>query len=254
MMSLRLIVLIILIFNFSNVTSQSNITTRQVVSYYKNGNIRKIENFLTDSCQVFSVDFQDYILVDTCRYGYFKEYYPNGILKILGQYDCDQGKADQTEESCFESSIWYEYDSLGKVNKMTGYDHGVIVFVRYPVKQDVIIVKEDSIWVKLHLYDKINSYLIKRYENNRRLILEFPVMSDHNYWSVYDKQLDILDTGVAYSKKFLNSFKDDDTPENQRYLDVSNLENGRYYVYYKYKPGSQYYHYELEIILKDIID
>lgn len=252
MIKIRLTFLTVLLFNFSEIAAQSDTThnLKQVISYHENGNIKIIENFLSDSCRLFSSTFQDYIQVDTCRDGYFKEYYPKGILKTLGQYDCEFINPSFREDDCFKSGIWYEFDSLGEVSVITRYDVGKPIFYKYPLKRDTLTIKEDSIWVKLDAYHTTNSYLIRRGNYHHGLFLEFPVISSHNYRLVFSKQFNLLIEDIDDYSNFLFRFKEDDLPtKNQRYLDASQLKNGKYYVYYKSLGLTNIY--EIEIILED---
>lgn len=236
-MYFRLFFLIILIFIFLNTKAQTNINTNQVITYFKNGKIQKINNFRIDSCRLYDKELMDYVIVDTCQYGYFKEYYTNGVLKILGQYDCNLERLDTHEADCFKSGIWFKYDSLGKIKEITGYGQGgLLLFKRYPLKQKILFPKEDSIWIRLERYDMTNSYLIKRNKNNRHIFLKFYMLSDHSYWRVFDKHLNLLDFELEDRQNLLFFFKSDDIPTskrpNQDYLDVAKLKSGRYYVYY----------------------
>ncbi len=176
--------------NAQNVPSK---LLKQDIAHYPNGNIHTLKNFVLGGCYLYISDLGTTMLVDTCYYGTFKEYYPNGNIKTLGQYDCKfwdknyQRYKDTTysvSDECFKNSIWYEFDSLGNFKKSILYNKGGEIYYKFPFKRDTFFVKKDSSILKMKNYDKVNSYLIKRSKKNNKLLLEFPELSDHNYWSV----------------------------------------------------------------------
>lgn len=83
------------------------------------------------------------------------------------------------------------------------------------------------------------------------------MLSDHSYWRVFDKHLNLLDFELEDRQNLLFFFKSDDIPTskrpNQDYLDVAKLKSGRYYVYYN-TLSPPIYGYEVELILEDIVE
>ncbi|TAH28400.1 MAG: hypothetical protein EAZ06_10155 [Cytophagales bacterium] len=241
---------------------------QQIIDYYPNGNIKTIKNLVLGKCCMFIEEFGDYMILDTCYYGLFKEYYPNGIIKISGQYDCrfwdkDYKLQDKTnkinlQNDCFKTGVWQEFDSLGKQIKTSLYDaEGYLVFHKYPSKKDTLEVRDDSVMLKLKNYDIKNSYLIRRYKNNKKLFIKFPMPSDHNYVIVFQKPMATLfgskvkgPEDIYKYLKGIKGIKSDDLPKNNTdFMNFSDLKSGIYYV--------QYYSnimniYELEIILEDV--
>lgn len=272
--------IIILIFLLTYPVLSQEIKKRelqQVIDYYPNGKIKAIKNLVLGKCSMFVEEFGDYIILDTCYYGLFKEYYPNGVLKILGQYDCkfwdknyklqDTKSSFNLQNDSFKVGIWQEFDSLGKQTKISFYDDkGYLVFDKYPLKKDTLEARESYVMLKLDKYETKNSYLIKRHKNNKHLFLKFLQYSDHNYWSLYQKPTSILiDKEIRYKGeqgnglRFIKGIKSDDIGgnNNKEFMDISDLNSGIYYLQYKYSPMMLYnyaglYFYEIEIILEDL--
>lgn len=66
-------------------TNVKALKLKQIIAYYPNGNIYEIKNFVNDTCYIRDPNCNyDLVKVDTCAYGYYKQYHANGVLKILG--------------------------------------------------------------------------------------------------------------------------------------------------------------------------
>ncbi len=280
MKKILFVIIIIVFFVVQTIAQNKTIKqnkTRQETTYYPDGKVNTIEDFLADSCTLV-INSYERIKVDTCRYGYFKEYHPNGILKTLGQYDCKlpnvntllpfnfdrsfECEHEEYENDCFKTGIWYRFDTLGGLISNTRYNCGWEgITVQYNLKQDTLVAKGDSTIFKIkeYRYGAGKSYLIKRTINNHCLLLDFFKVSYWHYWYVSDKRYDFLmEEKTSISKKLENDnmmvFKYYDRDFGKQvnnkgdiYVNLSTLKNGRYYIYNNHFYGWDIY----EIILQD---
>lgn len=143
---------------------------------------------------------------------------------------------------------WYEYDSLGTHTKTTIYNYGSPFFHIYPLKEKKIVVSNSGI-VKMDYYDT-NFYTIQRSKKATNLLLEFPESAHINSWCLYYTPGKIICGSkngyyIQISTNAITCTKSSDLPTHKRYLDISNLKNGIYYVYHL---GISYY--ETTIVLE----
>lgn len=250
----------------------SEIHLKKVITYYKNGNIQKFETYRADSCLIYDVSIDEFYYVDSCKDGLIKEWYANGNLKTIGQYEYITSYSNKAEilnilknhpdtirnsySNYHKTGIWYAYDSLGHTEKISRYQYGREIFITVPRKEIILDIVNDSIQIKLYPYLMVNAYIIRRKNNNKKLIIEPYETSNHNYWVIYDKKKELLSRSTTLYNSFyewdkpLFFLKHDDTPPNKNYpFDLSKLPNGRYYIYH-WSPHGVFY--ELEIILESI--
>lgn len=231
----------------------------QKISYYQNGNIYKIESFfLKDSCHLRDENGFE-IISDTCHYGIFKEYYPNGILKILGQYDCNiwNAKIKQKNEfygiepDCFKTGTWHEFDSLGRLELTNFYSKGSILFYEYPLKRDTIDAKKDSVILKIKHLSIQNSYVVRRFKTNKYLLFDTNNLYHAYFWLIYDGKINIQPNhnNNDYHNYSLSYQGKRAAPKSGKYIDFSKLKNGKYYVYLTFYWNIRY---GIEVILEDM--
>lgn len=247
--------------------------TKQVITYYPNGAVKYIENFLLDSCNLLKDTNSEVekIKSNGCYYGFFKEYYQNGILKTLGQYDCVISNKNtllfsQEQEFCecnnlvdfyngyycFKTGIWHNFDSLGNLISDTKFicDHEIFT-KKYLLKKDTLFANKDSILFKIKSYDDTDSYVIKRKNTNAILLLEFPTASMSDYhWLVFKESLPMLlhpeKLSLEYYKKAFKVFSYSDAGSSKDiYVNLSKFKNGIYYIYSYYK--TKWYETEINI-------
>ncbi|TAH27953.1 MAG: hypothetical protein EAZ06_11845 [Cytophagales bacterium] len=260
---------IIFIFGISETYAQNkNIRrTKQIINYHANGKVKSIENFLTDSCYLVITKgvYKETIKVDTCRYGYFKIYYSNGILKTLGQYDCNLPKqnnlidTDCLENDCFKSGIWHQFDSLGKLISSTRYECDIDVFnIHHQLKQDTLVAKNDSSLFKIKNYESGKSYFIKRFNKKCNILLDFPkYYAGRIYWYIFEDSLNLLNFpkislqihNEDYIKYFMYDATHKKNYKNDIYVNLSNLKSGTYYIYCT--DFTEMYLHEIKFIIQD---
>jgi hypothetical protein len=251
---MRILFILLCLSNYAWSQSDTIIHLKQRISYYENGNMKKLETVRTDSCRLYAENFDDYVYSNNCKDGLIKEWYSNGKLKLEGEYKLKENSWAGNE--CYDSypiGIWYEYDTLGNIEKMTRY-HNNQVFVKKAKKDSVIEVQQDSLWIKIKEYLSPNCYIIKRKKENQHLFFAFPMIDERvNVWRIYDYKRDLLmKDDMSYEHlPHLFSFRATDAGTNQcNSFDFARLKNGRYYVYYYGFIGNLCH--ELEIILEDL--
>lgn len=244
-------------------TNQQHYTLKKVVTRYDNGKIKRIETFAKDSCLMCDCEKSRYfhgdeVMVDTCRYGIFKEYYPDGTLKISGQYDC-RNYEDPTEDEeirnsgyffvdCFRTGTWHEYTPEGDTKKTTIYrnnGYGSVKYYRYATNQDTLIADKDSCIFPLKDYMKINSYLVKRSSKNKYLSFKVLDMQCGGSWRISDAPLNTL---TEKKGKFIMGYSRNTSLSE--HPDFSSVKDGEYYMCYNPTHKDNFCKYEIQIIIQ----
>ena len=158
---MKITLLLLLLTCSLNLYSQSDTTIllKKKITYYENGMMKKSENFRYDSTLVSEYYGKPYYYSDTCRDGLYKEWFPNGKIKVEGQYEyleyIDTNQAVDPNPpylsydtiilgfGCFKTGIWYEYDSIGKLIKTSRFWGDEKVFMHGPFKDTLISIEKD---------------------------------------------------------------------------------------------------------------
>lgn len=260
---------IVLLFltSVANAQHDSLILLKRRISFYSDGKPKELITYNSDSCRYidFYGDCQE--TEDHCYDGLYQKWHKNGQLKIHGQYeyklhhDTIPNCSEETGEMELEiisylrsnkTGLWMEYDSNGNRLDTKRYIKDKLIAIQYPRKDTLINVNEDSTWIKIVDYSKYTAYNFN-YRKNCKLTLQFPTYTSHNYWLITKDKIDLIFGDFStynvfnWDKGLVILIADDTCGDNCRnYYEFSNLQNGRYYVYYWSFKGI---FYEIEIVL-----
>lgn len=235
--------------------TDSLINHKQHYEYYQSGQMKKLTTYLND----------------TCLDGTYIEWYMNGNKKTEGNYKyittydsvliinpvtyLDE-KVLFIDTGCYKTGVWNEYDSTGKILKTIRYRKDHEDYSQGPLNDTIVLATKDSVRIRISDYLKNASYIIKRSANNKSLIIAFQEYSNHNYWQIYDSDINIFSDDESFEKslslieKPIKYLISDDCRPRVNWFDFAKLGNGKFTILFRKDPiGFDFY-----VIIITIID